>query len=279
MSIRFEKIPGAPRIAIDCAGTGPAVILLHGVGGNRGNWADQLAALSRDFRSIAWDARGYGDSDDYAGPWRFADVAADLVRVLDHFDIGAAHVIGLSMGGMIAQEFWKAFPDRVRSLVLCDTVSGPDEGLSPMERVQFLAARKAPLLAGQTPKDIAPKIAATLAAPNAAPATLQRLVDSMAQLRSGNYIKALDAVAAWDGIGDLSQIRVPTGVIVGAEDRLTTPSVARKLAAGIPGASLVVVPGAGHLCNIENPEFFNRAVLEFLRSAETGRRSHVDRPQ
>ena len=78
-------VPGAPRIAVEHIGAGPLAIFLHGIGGNRTNWRDQLPAFSRDFHAVAWDARGYGDSDDYEGPLDFGDFAADLRRVLDHF--------------------------------------------------------------------------------------------------------------------------------------------------------------------------------------------------
>jgi 3-oxoadipate enol-lactonase len=82
-----EYVAGAPRIAVDQTGSGPAVIFLHGVGGNRTNWHDQLPQFGRNFHAIAWDARGYGASDDYAGPLEFADFSADLIRVLDHFKL------------------------------------------------------------------------------------------------------------------------------------------------------------------------------------------------
>ena len=113
-------VPGAPRIAVEHIGAGPLAIFLHGIGGNRTNWRDQLPAFSRDFHAVAWDARGYGDSDDYDGPLDFGDFAADLRRVLDHFSAQRAHLIGLSMGGVIGLDFVSRYQDRVATLTLCD---------------------------------------------------------------------------------------------------------------------------------------------------------------
>ena len=123
-------VPGAPRIAYEAAGAGPTVVFMHGIGGNRSNWREQLAALAPEFRAVAWDARGYGDSDDYAGPLAFPDFAADLLRLLDHLDVERAHLVGLSMGGRIAMDFYEAHTSRVASLVLCDTFPGYDESIT-----------------------------------------------------------------------------------------------------------------------------------------------------
>ena len=119
--IKTIRIGPAPRVAVDHAGHGPFLMFLHGIGGNRDNWADQLPVFAEHFQVAAWDARGYGDSDDYDGPLSFADVSRDLIRVLDHFKVTRAHLVGLSMGGRIAQEFTALFPARVATLTLADT--------------------------------------------------------------------------------------------------------------------------------------------------------------
>jgi 3-oxoadipate enol-lactonase len=137
-----EKVmmPGAPRIAVEHIGAGPLAIFLHGIGGNRTNWRDQLLAFSRDFHVVAWDARGYGDSDDYDGPLDFGDFAADLRRVLDHFSAQRTHLIGLSMGGVIGLDFVSRYQDRVATLTLCD--SSPGFGfLSEARRAEFIRLR------------------------------------------------------------------------------------------------------------------------------------------
>ena len=121
MRTEMVRIGPAPRIAVEHTGAGPLVVFLHGIGGNRNNWRDQLPALAQGLHACAWDARGYGDSDDYEGALDFADFSRDLERVLDHFGAAAAHVVGLSMGGLIAQDFYRRHPGRVLSLVLAGT--------------------------------------------------------------------------------------------------------------------------------------------------------------
>src|SRR2546428_4670705 len=146
------RIPPSPHLAMEHAGAGPLVVFLHGIGGDRATWRHQLPALAASYHVVAWDARGYGESDDYEGPLDFADFGRDLLRVLDYFDARAAHVAGLSMGGLIAQDFYRRHPERVLSLVLADTRNG----FQRTNNDEFLRQREAPLLAGRTPRDIAP---------------------------------------------------------------------------------------------------------------------------
>jgi 3-oxoadipate enol-lactonase len=259
----------APRIAVEHAGAGPLVVLLHGIGGNRANWADQIAALAERFHVAAWDARGYGASDDYEGPLDFADFSRDLARVLDHFGERSAHLVGLSMGGIIVQDFYRRHPERVRSLVLADTRNRIERHNSD----EFLRQREAPLLAGLTPADIAPKLARSLAGPNAGPEALARLEASIAALRKDSYLKVLRATTRIlehrDFRGrstflDLATVKVPTLVVCGTEDTVTPPELSRAIVEGAPGARIVWIERAGHLSNIERPGEFNRALREFL---------------
>ena len=104
-------VPGSPRIAVASAGRGQLVLFLHGIGGNRNHWQHQLAFFSQQgFKAAAWDARGYGDSDDYEGALQFEDFTSDLARVLDHLGTEKADLVGLSMGGRIARNFALAQP-------------------------------------------------------------------------------------------------------------------------------------------------------------------------
>lgn len=269
----------APRIAVDHAGEGPLVVLMHGIGGNRKNWRDQMPVLAERFHVVAWDARGYGDSDDYEGPLDFADFNRDLLRVIAHFGVPSApqsaphsaHIVGLSMGGMIAQNFYRRHPDKVRSLVLADT-------RNPFQRhnsAEFLRLREAPLLAGLTPRDIAPKVAGALAGPNASPDALAQLTESIAVLHKDSYLKTLryttmiGEAQEFRGVSayvDMASVRVPTLVICGTEDKTTPPEMSQAMADGIPGAKLEWIEGAGHLSNIESPQRFNEALMSFLDS-------------
>ena len=259
----------APRIAVAHAGAGPLVVLMHGIGGNRGNWRDQFEALADRFHVVAWDARGYGDSDDYEGPLDFADFSADLARVLDHFAAPAAHLVGLSMGGIIAQDFYRRQPRRVLSLVLADTRNRIERHNSD----EFLRQREAPLLAGLAPSDIAPRLARALAGPNAGSEAIERLQASVAALRKDSYLKVLRATTKIlehpDFRGrhtflDLESVAVPTLVICGTEDTITPPELSQAIVEGVAGARIAWIEGAGHLSNIENPAQFNRALRGFL---------------
>lgn len=239
------------------------MLFLHGIGGNRRNWDRQVVAFSARYRAAAWDARGYGDSDDYPGALDFADFGRDLERVLDHLAVDRAHLVGLSMGGRIARDFALQLPHRVASLTLANSSPGYD-ALSPEEVQAYVAARRAPLLAGKTPRDIAPERARQLISSRPAPGVYEELVESLAALRKDSYLKSIEASVTQDRAAPIERIAVPTLVITSDEDRLYTPVLARAMAQRIPGAELVEIQGAGHLSNIEQPARFNEAVLGFL---------------
>jgi len=213
---------------------------------------------------VAWDARGYGDSQDVAGTWEFAAYAEDLARLLDHLQAQRAHIVGLSMGGRIAQEFYLRHSERVRSLTLCDTFARLG---APPDRAEFMRRRKTPLAGGQQPSDIAASVADSLLGSRASAAHRDRLIESLSALRRESYLRALDVLARHDLRLDPEQIRVPTLLMFGADDRLTPPDIGRALDARIPDSRLHIVPGAGHLINIEQPEEFNKQLIEFLCAA------------
>jgi 3-oxoadipate enol-lactonase len=261
------RIGPAPFIAVDHAGSGLLVLFMHGIGGNRTNWHDQLPVFAQHFQAAAWDARGYGLSDDYDGPLAFGSYADDVIRVLDHFGAARAHLVGLSMGGRIAMDVAERYPDRLASLTLCNTSRGFAHFTEEAKR-EFIRIRKEPLVSGKEPRDIAPVVARTLVGPNASPAAYQRLVDSMSALHKESYIKSIEAMVMHRGADHLPDIRVPTHVVCGTEDRLTTPDMARGIAGQIPGARLTLLADAGHLSNIEQPAAFNDAVLGFLMEQE-----------
>lgn len=264
--IRTELVGPAPRLAVDRAdGGGEPIVFLHGVGGGRRNWRAQVKRFgAAGLHALAIDARGYGGSEDYEGPLAFTDFADDVVRVLDHYGIAKATVCGLSMGGRIALDLWRRHPGRVARLVLADTSAGSKETQDPAKVEAFLAARRKPLLDGLTPAELAPTLVETLIGPDATPEQRAELVASLAALRRDPYLKTLEAVTRFTDFPPFDTVAVPTLVIVGSEDRVAPPHVARVMADAIPGARFHVVEGAGHVSNIEAPDRFDAALARFL---------------
>jgi 3-oxoadipate enol-lactonase len=265
-SARVERVGPTPRIAVEIAGTGPLVLFLHGIGGTREQWRPQLDALADAFTVAAWDARGYGDSDDYPGPLRFADFATDVVRVLDHLGASRAHLVGLSMGGRIAREVALRFPERVDRLVLANTTPG-FAALTPEAQARFVEARAAPLRAGRTPAQLAPELVARLVHPAATPAARAAAEGMMRGLHVDSYIKTVEASVAEDRASPIERIAAPTLVVTSEADPLYPRAIAEDMARRIPGARLEVIAQAGHLSNLEQPDAFNRVVRAFLASA------------
>ena len=254
---------GALKLAYAREGTGPVVIFMHGIGGNRTNWAEQQAGLRNRYCTVAWDARGYGDSDDPDKPLKFSDFAGDLNALLDHLGIRSAHLVGLSMGGMIAQDFYGRHAERVATLTLADTSQGFGAA-TEADRRDFLAPRLKPLQDGLTPADLAPKMVGVLAGSKAAKHVRQRLLESVSAVRTGPYIQALKAVVTTDFREILPTIDVPTLIIVGTDDKVLPVSESQILANAIPGSELMLIEHAGHLTNIEAPELFNTILGDFL---------------
>ena len=259
------RIPPAPHIAVDHAGEGELLVFLHGIGGNKRNWHQNLPAFAKYWHAVAWDARGYGESDDYDGPLDFKMYADDLVRVLDYFKADKVHIVGLSMGGRIAMDFASRHGNRLHTLTLCDTHPGFVH-FSEEKKREFIRLRKEPLVNGGEPKDIAVPVAKTLVGPKASKEAFDALVDSMSRLHKESYIKSIEATVMSDNVSALGKIDVPTHIMVGGADPLTTPEMARDLTAKIKGATLTIIPDAGHLINIEEPQLFNEKAIAFLRA-------------
>jgi len=261
-------VEGAPRIALNVMGEGPLLLFLHGIGGNRTNWDLQLPAFAPHFTAVAWDARGYGHSDDYDGDLDFGDFSADLLRVIEHFGAENAHICGLSMGGRIAQDFYARYPERVKSMVLCDTFAGDDPSDARASRTQtvdeFVQSRIQPYLDGADPKERASKVAGKLMGPNRPDDAYRRAVAAHATLHVESYIKTVRASATYNRIDNLANIDVPVLLVFGEVDPLTPPHVGEYLQERIRGSRLIIIEDAGHMTNLECPELFNSAVLEFL---------------
>ena len=241
------------------AGSGALILFLHGLGGNRGNWVQQLEFFSRKFKAAAWDARGYGDSEDYDGPLDFEDFSRDVLRVADWFEADRFYLVGLSMGGRIARNVALREPGRVAGLVLANTSPGFD-ALSPEKVAAFVNERRLLDPAAQ---------ARRLISPHAQAGAYEKLVQSLGAVHPGSYLKTLEASVTQDRKAPIEQIHVPTLVVTSDADPLYPQDLARDMARRIPGAELAVIERAGHLSNLEQPGQFNQVVLEFLNRQET----------
>jgi|TARA_A200000113_G_scaffold62677_1_gene53888 3-oxoadipate enol-lactonase len=265
MEINNTKVGNNPSISIDYVGQGEMIIFLHGIGGNKKNWTENLIFFSKKFLSVAWDTRGYGESDDYEGDLNFEDVLYDLVKIFKHFNKDKAHIVGLSMGGQIATLFYEKYPSYVKSLILCDTHFGLSN-LSPQEIEKFINLRKEPLINGKEPKDIAPIVASTLIGDANNISAYEQLVNSMELLHKESYLKTIETSMRTEHRHIFKTIDVPTFIMVGELDTLTPPSMSNEIMKEIKNSRLSIIPNAGHLSNIENPKVFNQKLLEFLDS-------------
>jgi len=245
----------APRLAVSVAGSGPLVLFLHGIRGNRRNWQPQIDAFAKEgFTAAAWDARGYGESDDYEGALQFDHFAGDVMRVVEHFGARKLHLVGLSMGGRIARNVALRFPERLLSLTLASTAPGFD-ALSPDQVRRFVTEHR----------DRTPDTVRKLLGSRARKEAFDEISDSLARVREESYRKTLIASVAQDRDAPIEEIHVPTLVIAGDEDKVYPVRIARELAQRIPGAKLVIMRGAGHLPNLERPGRFNEILLDFLQ--------------
>lgn len=249
-------------IAYDDRGIGSAIVFLHAFPLNRTMWAPQTAVLSRRFRTISIDVRGLGESD--APHWRYSleRYASDVQAVLASLGIEKALFVGLSMGGYLEFVLYRMFPQLMLGLVLADTRAEAD---TPEQiRWRFhLAQRTAAIGPEAVIAEMLPKLLA--------PARYDRDPQLVALVRSmisaapvPGIIGALTAIAERQDSSDLLRnIGIPALVVVGADDVLTTPADAERMAKGIAGAELVVIPEAGHLSNLEQPGQFTAALEDF----------------
>ncbi len=252
------------RIAYDRAGAGPPLVLMHGIAGNASAWRTQMDNLSDAYDVIAWDAPGYGRSDDPPGDWPMAEYAEYLAGFLDALGIAQTHLLGQSWGGVLAQQFYGAYPARVRSLILSDTTLGGDATRPDSEtRLQGRLHIAATMTAAEFARVRAPQ----LLAPNPPAAVFAEVEAMLAGTHMAGFRSAAIALAHADTRAVLPRIAVPTLVLCGEHDQVTPPVLGTRLIDVIPGARLVIFPGAGHLGNMEQPARYNATVREFLDTA------------
>src|SRR5215831_12267579 len=260
------------RIYWDEQGRGEPILLIMGLGYSAHMWHRTRPQLAEHFRTIAFDNRGVGRSDTPAGPYPIALMASDAAAVLDAAEVESTHVFGVSMGGMIAQEFALQYARRVRSPILgCTAPGGPTAVRSEPEAVQML---KAP--AGLTPDQAAE---AALPFIYDAGTPRERIEEDLAIRRpwfprSESYLAQLQGILAWEAYSRLPGICVPTLVIHGANDRLVPAGNGKLIADHIPGARLVLIPHASHIFPTDQPQIAHDAILNFLEAQTAGARKN-----
>lgn len=243
------------------------VVLIHGFPLNHTMWAPQIAALPDKHRVIAYDIRGHGDSDVGGGQYTMDLFADDLIALLNHLKIEKAVLCGLSMGGYIALRALERNPERVSALVLCDTRSEADSDETKSKRlaaVESIKEKGVPLFAeGFVKSAFAPETFTNH------PGVVKNVKGMILKNSSLGICGSLLAMAfRTDTTASLSQIKIPTLIMVGENDQLTPPIASLFMKEKIPQARMVVIPGAGHLSNLENPTVFNQRLLSFLSEVE-----------
>lgn len=240
----------------------PVVTLSHSLSCDLTMWDPQTAALEdAGYRVLRYDTRGHGRTEAPPGPYSLGLLAEDAAALLAALEVERTHFVGLSLGGMIAQTLALEHPALLYSLALCDTTAAlPPEALPIWDerietaRTQGMAAHVEPTIGRWFTE---PFIASRADAVD----PIRALI---AATRIDGYIGCVEAIKGLDLLERLPAVQAPTLVVVGADDPGTTPEAARAISERIPGATLVVIESASHLSNVEQPEAFNAALLEFL---------------
>lgn len=231
---------------------GTPIVFLHGVGSDKSVWIPQLAHFGRSRRAVAFDYPGYGDSAPAAAGTTRDDFAAAILAGMDSLGIREAHICGLSLGGVIAIAIHAAAPGRCRSLVLADTFAVHPDGQAIYDRSAAASA------------DLRAMAEARVDVLIAQPAVRSEVVETMSRIDPAAYLIGAEAVWLADQRDRARDIKVPTLVLCGAEDKVTPPSLSRELVELIPGSRYVEIARSGHLTNLEQPTEFNRIVEEFI---------------
>ena len=240
----------------------PLLLCLHGIGSCASAFDPQAPlAVGKGRHLVAWDAPGYRNSPDPNPPWtldNWADAAADLIRSHGR---GKADLLGVSWGGVTATRLILRHPELVRSLILADSSIGSGTSPENTEAMKSRAAALDEVGIEEFARSRAPRLLTPDAPADLVDAAAQMMIDSV---RQPSYLWACESMGEANHLARLGDIKAPTLVIVGEEDVVTAPERSEELAAGIPGASLVTIPGAGHLANQQQPDLFNAAVGAFL---------------
>ncbi len=244
-------------------GDGPAVLMLHGIGGGHLSFAPQVETLaSSGYRAVAWDMPGYGHSPPIE-PYNFKGLAESCVRLIEALQCGQVTLVGHSMGGMVAQEVVARRPELVSKLVLCGTTASFGKPDGQWQR-DFIDSRTAPLDAGQSMAELAEVLVPQMVGPGSLPEGARLATHCMGLVPASTYRRALEALVTFDRRANLQRINVPTLLIAGEHDRNAPSPVMRKMGNAIARSTFIEMGGIGHLQNLEAPDEFDALLLNFL---------------
>jgi pimeloyl-ACP methyl ester carboxylesterase len=254
---------GGLRVAVRRRGRGEPVLLIHGGMSDSREWGPQLEDLSRDYAVVAVDVLGCGGSADPPEEFGLVDHAHVLGGALDALGIASAHVIGVSLGSVLALALYREHPRAVRTLVLAGAYAGWAGSLAA-EEVESRTRMVLETL-GRPVEEWGPPFLATVHGVNAPAELVAASMAILRDVRPEASRRLVLAIASADLREMLPSIRVPVLLIYGQDDQRAPGAVAKRLHAAIAGSELIVLPGAGHAVNVEAPEEFNAAVRAFLR--------------
>lgn len=247
-------------------GAGEPLLLIYGLAGRGNGWKFQTEALSPRFQTITFDNRGVGETDQPEAPYSLAQMADDAAGLLDSLGIESAYVFGISMGGMIAQEFALRHPRRVRKLALGCTHPGIKHCVpSPAWVTEIFKS-----LPGKPREQVVRECTPINYSPvtqTHRPALIESLIPLFADNRQRlhGYLNQINAIWAFDAFDRLPQLAMPTLVMTGTDDVLVPPGNSKIIAERIPNARLIEFSEAGHLFFIEKSEDVNRELVEFFK--------------
>ena len=258
------------KIYWDEQGSGEPLLLINGLSYPSYMWHRTRPFLAQSFRTIAFDNRGIGQSDVPPGIYSIALMASDAAAVLDAAGVTSAHVFGVSMGGMIAQEFALQYPQRVRSLILgCTNAGGPQVVRAEPHVLETLTRQ------GMTPEESKEAMIPFIYEA----ATPRERIDEDMAIRMKwyptpqGYMGQLQGIIQWEAYSRIAQIAAPTLIIHGETDQLIPAANAQLIAERIAGAKLALIPRASHIFETDHPRVAIRVILEFL-AAQQDRAHH-----